>query len=268
MSGPVDLSSTKNIDLFRRKINEGFANSQPLDATLTAIAALSPGADQYIYFTGTDTATTGTITTFGRSLVDDTTAANARTTLGLGTIATQAANNVSITGGSITGITDLAVADGGTGASTAAAARTNLGIEYAAFRGHRNGTALTGLTANAYNVVPMTTVEFDTRSWYNTSNGRYTPLVAGKYLVSLQVSAGTSGGQTGRASIFKNATVEFQGNYLDSTTTSTYSSPATGILDMNGSTDYIVGQVFLPTGVTAVSGAKILTFMSITYVGP
>ena len=47
---------------------------------------------------------------------------------GLGTIATQASSNVSITGGSITGITDLAVADGGTGASTASGARTNLGL--------------------------------------------------------------------------------------------------------------------------------------------
>lgn len=46
---------------------------------------------------------------------------------GLGTMATQNANAVAITGGSITGITDLAVADGGTGAGTADGALTNLG---------------------------------------------------------------------------------------------------------------------------------------------
>jgi hypothetical protein len=54
--------------------------------------------------------------------------ATARTSLGLGSIATQNSNNVSITGGSIAGITDVAVADGGTGASTATGARTNLGL--------------------------------------------------------------------------------------------------------------------------------------------
>lgn len=52
----------------------------------------------------------------------------ARTNLGLGSMAVQNANNVAITGGSIVGITDLAIADGGTGASTAADARTNLGL--------------------------------------------------------------------------------------------------------------------------------------------
>jgi hypothetical protein len=51
-----------------------------------------------------------------------------RTELGLGTIATQAANNVAITGGAISGITDLAIADGGTGASTVDGARANLGL--------------------------------------------------------------------------------------------------------------------------------------------
>jgi hypothetical protein len=54
------------------------------------------------------------------------TAAEARTALGLGTMAVQNKTAVDITGGTIVGITDLAVADGGTGASTAAGARTNL----------------------------------------------------------------------------------------------------------------------------------------------
>jgi hypothetical protein len=52
----------------------------------------------------------------------------ARTNLGLGTISTQNSNLVSITGGTVTGITDLTVLDGGTGASTAADARTNLSV--------------------------------------------------------------------------------------------------------------------------------------------
>lgn len=54
-------------------------------------------------------------------------AATARTNLGLGTMATQAASAVAITGGDIAGITDLAIADGGTGASDAATALSNLG---------------------------------------------------------------------------------------------------------------------------------------------
>ena len=70
-----------------------------------------------------------------------------RTSLGLGSIATQDASSVTITGGSVSGITDLAVADGGTGASTAANARINLLPSYTS-----NGSKVLALNSGATDV--------------------------------------------------------------------------------------------------------------------
>ena len=61
-----------------------------------------------------------------------------------GTMGAQNSNDVTITGGTITGITDLTVADGGTGASTAANARTNLSA--AKSGANSDITSITGLT--------------------------------------------------------------------------------------------------------------------------
>lgn len=83
------------------------------------------------------------------------TAANARTNLGLGTMAVQNANNVAITGGSITGAsitlgTALPISSGGTGATDAATARSNLGLGTIATQAASNvsitGGSITGIT--------------------------------------------------------------------------------------------------------------------------
>jgi hypothetical protein len=95
---------------------------QPKDATLTALAALTIAADTLTIGTGADAfsqtsfaantfpakASTGslvakTITDFGLSLVDDATASDARTTLGLGSLATQSGTFSGTSSGTNTG---------------------------------------------------------------------------------------------------------------------------------------------------------------------
>lgn len=124
------------------------------NAALVSIGALTTTANQTIYTTASNVYATTALTPFGRTILDDVDAAAVRTTIGLGTIATQNSNSVSITGGTIsgvtlsgtitgsgatltnptitggiiTGITDLAIADGGTGASDVVGAKTNFGL--------------------------------------------------------------------------------------------------------------------------------------------
>lgn len=85
-------------------------NVQAYNTALQSIAGLTTVADRMIYTTAANTYAVATFTGFGRTLIDDADAATARGTLGLLSMATQAANNVNISGGAIDGIT----LDGGT----------------------------------------------------------------------------------------------------------------------------------------------------------
>lgn len=96
---------------FAGTVTTALAGKQPIDATLTALAGLTGGANQLAYFTGTDVLAQTPLTAFGRTLIGLADYAALRSGLGLATVATS---------GSAADLTDnLAVGrfNGGTGAS-------------------------------------------------------------------------------------------------------------------------------------------------------
>jgi hypothetical protein len=105
---------------------------------LYQLDALAPGASDRFYLTRADGSEDGSCSfteaiSVLTGILGGTFAASSHThTLSqitdAGTMAAQAASAVAITGGTIVGITDLAVADGGTGASTGGAALSNFGL--------------------------------------------------------------------------------------------------------------------------------------------
>lgn len=122
-----------------------------LDTEFTAIAsAISSKADlNSPSLTGTPTGPTAAATTNTTQLATTAFVRGEINALGtIGTMAAQNANAVAITGGTVTGITDLAVADGGTGVSTIPANAVVLGNGTSAIQTVAPGSSGNVLTSN------------------------------------------------------------------------------------------------------------------------
>jgi hypothetical protein len=125
------------------------AGTAAVSGTLNVTGTLSGGIVAPLAsptFTGTPAAPTAAPGTNTTQLA--TTAFVQNVAGSLGTISSQNANNVNITGGSITGITDLSIADGGTGASSFAANSVLLGNGTSSFQTVAPGTSGNVLTSN------------------------------------------------------------------------------------------------------------------------
>jgi len=148
---------------------------------------------------------------------------------GLGTMSTQNANSVAITGGSITGITDLAVADGGTGQGSAL---TQYGLIYGstttAMASTAAGTATQVLHGNAsgaptFSAVSLTTDVSGTLPLGNGGTGVTTaPAAAAVFLgyTSTATAAGTT--------VLTNTSSQYQ--LFTGSTTQTITLPVTSTL--------------------------------------
>jgi len=101
---------------------------------------------------------------------------------------------------------------------------------------------------------------FDTNNNFDTSNGRFTPTVAGYYQINLTISLQISGNSLGM--LFKNGA-----HYLGAVTTgivgiSNSLGTQSCVVSMNGSTDYLEGYVYQGTGgaVNSNNDSKFMQF--------
>jgi hypothetical protein len=133
-------------------------NVQAYSAVLSGVAGAYDTTDNLAYSSASGIIATTTLTSFGRTLISQTAASGVRTELALGSMALQDAGSIVISGGTISGITDLAIEDGGTGASSAADARTNLGLVIGTdVQAYDAGLAsIAGLTTSADEILYLT----------------------------------------------------------------------------------------------------------------
>ncbi|EPM4979850.1 tail fiber protein, partial [Escherichia coli] len=88
---------------FATTMTNALAGKQPLDATLTALAALATGANKLPYFTGKDTVAQTDLTSVGRDILAKTSTLAVIQYLGLTDIVSQAGNAVQRSGDKMTG---------------------------------------------------------------------------------------------------------------------------------------------------------------------
>ena len=113
----ISSPELNTLDNIQSNIQAQIDDKQALNNNLTRISAINPSDGSFIVGDGIKF-----VSEDGNTV---------RNSLGLGTMSTQNANSVLINGGSITGIADMSIFDGGTGASTSKQARLNLNVDSA-----------------------------------------------------------------------------------------------------------------------------------------
>ena len=145
--------------------------------------------------------------------------------------------------------TPLPIAQGGTNVNTSPA--------FSAYQ----STAQAALAAATYTKLLFQTKLFDTASAFDAvTNNRFTPLVAGYYQINAALQISGSSTQVFIV-IAKNGLTVLQGNQV-AVTSSNAISTVSGLLFLNGSTDYVEIYGYTGTSQPPIAGAAATYFQS------
>lgn len=266
------LQSTGELSFADSRITTAIPFSDSSNTSLVSGTSLIGAINAAYTAANSATVDTSTLLLKASNLSDVASTSSARTNLGLGSIALQNAEAVTLTGGSISGITDLALADGGTGASTAVDARTNLGLGTIATQA-ASSVALTGGTLNNVTIGATTasTGAFTTLGASGATTLGSTFNVSGATtLTGLTATTGSFSstlGVTGAATLSSTATVVGAAT-LQSTLSVSGNTTLSGTLGVTGASTLATltasGLATLNSGITIAPTSALTTAINLT----
>lgn len=157
--------------------------------------------------------------------------------------------------GSVTGLSAGGLPDGSIAQADLASGVTGNGPAFHAWA----NTTSTSCSAGINTKIVMETKTFDTANCYNTLTSRFTPNVAGYYIVTAGVSAASGPISTNYfCGIYKNGSEQVRSVQL----TSAWTLTVAGLMYLNGSTDYIELYTYAAPGASIGSSSSPLTFMA------
>jgi hypothetical protein len=119
-----------------------------------------------------------------------------------------------------------------------------------AFSAFKTNGATQAISAATFTKVTLGSESFDTASCFDTSNSRFTPTVAGYYQVSGYINLNTAR-TTCIVSIFKNGARNYPECSIGSLSANS-TLVASGIVYMNGSTDYLEMYAYSDSGTNTI----------------
>lgn len=141
----------------------------------------------------------------------------------------------------------------GAGAITGLTSAPGVAVNGPAFSAY--GTALQSLSNVTWTKVAFNTETFDTNSNFDTATYRFTPTVAGYYQVNATISHGAISANYGTVGVYVNGVVSVRGNYFALTPGGTVHT-VSGLVYLNGTTDYMEIYMYQSSGSTISSGSS------------